>query len=83
MERIIIASSFDISVYFTNSKCIVFLVLICLKPKINIMWLKTLKSSDDSSERACLWLSASQRARAHLNFTSCTDRCDRTLQGPA
>ena len=49
MERIIIASSFDISVYFTNSKCIVFLVLICLKPKINIMWLKTQKSCDDSS----------------------------------
>ena len=27
IERIIIATSFDISVYFTNSKCIVFLVL--------------------------------------------------------
>ncbi len=67
---IIIAVSIEISMYFTNYKCMVLLVLSmfkCLKPKISIIWLKTLNGCDNmtSAQRVRSGLSAK---KADLNL---------------
>ncbi len=50
---------------FASNLC----VFKCLKPKISVIWLKTLNICDNmtNAQRGPMWLSASQSTKADLN----------------